>query len=61
MKCTTTTVATAGVFIFRHFFKGGKDDESDNTLLAHHNKIVGPSGKNLESLESTSVPAAQSS
>jgi hypothetical protein len=50
------------LFIFRRFFRGRKDDENSNTLLAHHDKTVGPSGKNLESLESTpSVPAAQTS
>jgi len=49
------------VFIFRRFFKGIKDDESSNPLLAHHDKKVGPSGKNLESLESTPVPTAHTS
>jgi hypothetical protein len=49
------------VFIFIRFFKGVKDDESSNPLLAHHDKKVGPSVKNLESLESTPVPAAHTS
>ena len=50
------------VFIFRRFLRGVNDDENGNTLLAHHDKKVGPSGKNLESLDSTpSVPAAHTS
>jgi len=56
-----TTISTT-VFIFRRFFRGVKDDENDNTLLAHHDKKVGSSGKSLESLESTSpVPASHTS
>jgi hypothetical protein len=46
--------------ISRHFLKGGKDDES-NALLAHHDKRVGPHGKNLESLESAHSSTATQS
>jgi hypothetical protein len=62
MNFITTTTTTTTVFIFRRFFRGVKEAENSNTLLAHHDKKVGPSGINLESLESTpSVPATHTS
>jgi hypothetical protein len=55
-----TCISTAALFVFRRFFRGGKD-EHDDPLLAHHDKKVGPSGKNIETLDSIPVPAAESS